>query len=201
MARVFLVEAQPFNPATRAAVAVRLAGGGRAHFVHKGLVDWKGGVMAPPKVTAAIGYDAGGFTGGAIPTVSAIGFMPGQASVATELAGLMWIGAALTVSSGDDEVTPPAWTVQIAGTVAGYQVQKGAFVFTVSDLAGALGKPLATATFAGTGGAEGDGEATGRLKRRSWGRCFNVEGRVLRKAANVYEFGDPVRPLQAFVLV
>lgn len=201
MARVFLVEAQPVDPATRAGVPVRIAGGGTVHYTHKGFVDWKGGLVAPPKVTAALGYDDTGFTGGAVPTVSAIGVRPAQAAVANGLAGWMWVGAPLTVSTGDDAVTPPAWTVRIAGTVAGYQLTGGQFVFTVSDLSGALAKPLVPGTFAGTGGAEGGSDATGRVKRRSWGRCWNVEGRLLVKASNVYEFGDPAQPLQSIDLV
>lgn len=198
MARVVLVEASPRAPATGVVVPQRLAGGGRRHYTYRGRSDWIGGVIAPIKITSLLGFDASGFTGGAIPSTGAIGFMPSRRGATAALAALDWVGAAVSVTSGDDAHGAPAFTTDIVGTIAGYSIERGVFAFTLSDMAGRLAKPLVTATFAGTGGIEGVAEATGRVKRRSWGRCWNVEGRLLDKANSIWEFGDPAYPIQGY---
>ncbi|MEE8611642.1 MAG: hypothetical protein V3S99_12955 [Sphingomonas aquatilis] len=198
MTAVVAVEAAPWDAATGAAVPVRLAGGGQRHHTWKGGTNWRGGIVSVPLAQAALGFDRDGFTGGAIATTAALGFMPSMASTAAFLAALMWEDAPITVSVGDDAAGEPVLTPLIAGTVAGYRIGGGRFEFTLSDMAAGLAKPLVTATFAGTGGIEGDVAATGRLKRRSWGVCANVEGRILLAAHNIWEFGDPSRPLAGF---
>lgn len=203
MARVVLIEATPADPATGAAVTVRLAGGGsRPYTGYRGKADWRAGVAAAPRFTAEIGWDAGGWTGGATPTTGAIAFAPSLAATLELVAGLHWPGAALTLWSGDDAgAGEPAWRVELVARVAGLRIQGGALVLTIADLAGALSGAVAGGTFAGTGGAEGASAATGRVKRRSWGRVFNVEAQLLDAPSNVYEVGDPARPLQAIDVV
>lgn len=198
MSRVVLIEAQPWAP-NGTPVAVRLAGGGSRGYTHRGSLDWIPGVSRLPRFTSQIGFDVaqGGFTGGSIPTTGAIGFQPSDKGVLSALSQLVWVGAPITVLSGDDALADPAWTVELAGTVAGLTVRGGEASFTISDLSGDLGKPLLTDRFAGTGGVEGIAEAKDRIKRRSWGRCWNVEARILDKANSIYELGDPARPLQA----
>ncbi|MET3436323.1 interleukin-like EMT inducer domain-containing protein [Sphingomonas sp. 1185] len=195
--RTVIVEARP-SDASGNPVDIRLAGGGRSHYLFKGLADWRAGVVSLPRVQAALGFGKDGFTGGAVAQASAVGFAPAMASTRALMAGLIWNDAAITVSIGDDRDGEPAWTVKLSGTIAGYSNSAGRFVFTLSDMAGRLGEPLVKDSFAGTGGIEGDAAAKGRVKRRSWGRCWNVEGRVLLAAWNIYEFGDPARPLGAF---
>lgn len=201
MARVVLVEATARDPITGAAVPVRLAGGGRRHYRHKGHSDWLAGVVGTPKVAAQLGFDGTGLTGGAIPRYTAVSFAPALETTRARLARLMWSRAPITVSIGDDANAAPAWTVVLAGLVTSYTIQGGAFAFTVADLTTGLIASLAPDTFAGTGGIEGGDDAEGRVKRRSWGRVFNVEGRLLDKQYNVYEFGDPSRPLHSIAAV
>ena len=195
--KTVIVEARP-SDATGQPVDIRLAGGGRSHYLFKDQSDWRAGVISLPRIQSALGFGKDGFTGGAVAQASAIGFSPAMASTRALIAGLIWNDAPITVSVADDEAADPSFVVRLAGTVAGYSVSAGRFVFTLSDMAGRLGEPLVKASFAGTGGIEGDAAAKGRVKRRSWGRCWNVEGRVLLAAWNIYEFGDPSRALSGF---
>ncbi|KQO58840.1 phage tail tip fiber protein [Sphingomonas sp. Leaf257] len=195
--KTVIVEARP-SDATGQPVDIRLAGGGRTHYLFKGQSDWRAGVISVPRIESALGFGKDGFTGGAVAQASAIGFSPAMAATRAPIAGLVWNDAPITVSVADDEAADPGFKVRLAGTVAGYSVSAGRFVFTLSDMAGRLGEPLVKDSFAGTGGIEGDAAAKGRVKRRSWGRCWNVEGRVLLAAWNIYEFGDPARALSAF---
>lgn len=196
MSKVVLVEASPRIVSTGATTAVRLAGGGSKAFTQLGFNDWRAGVAENPKFTATIGFDQSGLTGSAIAQTGAIKFACGLISTITTLAAFHWIGARITVKIGDDEAASPSYGLVMTGTVAKATVAGGALVLTFGDLAVDLDKPVCPNTFAGTGGVEGGTDATGRIKRRTWGQVYNVEGRVLDKAYNIYEFSDPGQPLQ-----
>lgn len=201
MARVILIEANPFSPVTGAIVPVRLAGGGARPFNHRGYNDWRDCIVNEPTFTASIELSDAGWTGRSVPSASAIAVEGGTDDLVDDLMQLVWSGARLTMYSGDDALADPVWTIETKGNVADLMVRDGQMQIIMSDLSGDLDRALASDSFAGTGGLEGGAEAEGRTKRRNWGRVYNVEGRVLDKANNIYEFGDTYRPIQAFVSV
>lgn len=183
-----LVTAQPRIAATGALTTVRLAGGGQDRPYHYGGHHFRAGVARLPRFSARIGFDENGWTGGTAPTTGNLEFRPGEPALLDELARLFWPDAPITVETGPEG---GPFTTRLTGVVADAAASGGAFVLTIADLSKRVDKPVLTARFAGTGGLEGGTEATGRIKRRSWGRVFNVEGRVLDKVNNIYEFGDP----------
>jgi len=201
MARVILIETTPRRGADAVDVPLYLAGGGERAYTHKGRNDWRAGVATDPRFVTAIGFGQKGWTGGAIPQVGAIGFFPSDPALRDELAGYLWEGSPITVYSGDDSLPDPAWTVEMSGTIASSTIADGRLTLAVADLAKSLDVPLLKARFAGTGGLEGIAEAEGRIKRRTFGEAYNIAGEVLDKASNVYEFGDPAFPWQAFLAV
>lgn len=202
MAQFVLVEASPYRVSDGVQVDVRLAGGGVRAYDHRGFRDWRSGVAAIPRFRAAFAYDERGWTGGAIPQVAPVVFTPASKDYLAELADdFLWIGAPITVRTGDDELATVIYLMEMTGTIAGVAVRDGSITFTITDLSGKLNEPLTTATFAGTGGLEGVVEAEGRVKRRTFGKVRNIEGFVLDTASNVYEFGDPAFPLTAFETV
>lgn len=194
MTQFVLIEASPWRASDGVAVDVRLAGGGGAGrpYDQRGFTDWRAGVVERPRFSAAFGYGENGWTGGALPQAASVVFFPASKELLTELAtAYLWIGAAITIRSGDDELATPVYVMEMTGTVAGTTVRDGALNLVLTDLSGKLDRPHTTATFAGTGGLEGVAEAEGRVKRRTYGFVRHVEGRVLDKATNVFEFGDP----------
>jgi hypothetical protein len=202
MARVTLIEAQPWsengNP-----VDYYLAGGGSRGYDHRGRTSWKGGVVKEPRFSASIDFDENGWTGGALAQSARISYFPADKDTLSSIASRQWIGSPIVVLAGDDATAAPVWTTLLTGTVTALSINEGRVEFTVADLGAKLGDPFikATARFAGTGGIEGDADVEGRIKRRSYGKVFNVEGRVLVKASNVYEFGDPAFPFYSFEAV
>lgn len=196
MSRVTLIQAAPADPATGAAVPVNLAGGGSRPYTHLGLNDWRAGVTDIPRFTAEIGFDETGWTGGATPQTSALRFYPADRATVDWLSALYWNKASLTVLVGDDAAANPTFGVLLAGTVASIDTTDGVITLTIADLAVSLSNTVLVGRFAGTGGLEGGADAADRVKRRSWGEVFNVEGLLLDKVNNVYEFGDPSKPLQ-----
>ena len=198
MSRTILIEAAPLLGSGTSYAAVRLAGGGSRAFLHKGFTDWRDGVAISPKFSTSLGFDASGWTGGAIPTTTTVLFSPADGELLTQLSNLYWPGARLYISADDDEKPAPTWPVIMAGTVAEAKVSAGTLALAIADMSGDLNKVALPDNFAGTGGLEGDASAAGRIKRRTWGRVFNVEGRVLEGVNNIYEFGDPRRPLYGF---
>ena len=196
--RVVWITATPRVAATGATTTVRLAGGGASTAFYRGGNHYRAGVVAEPRFKAELGFDENGWTGGTVPTTGALVFKPAQRALLDELGGLLWNDAAVTVETGPEG--GPYSTV-LTGTIANAAEADHGSVLTLVDLSKAVDRPLITARFAGSGGVEGGTEAAGRVKRRTWGRAYNVEGRVLDKANNVFEFGDLAFPWQAIDIV
>lgn len=199
MARVVLVQAWPRDTSTGAEVAVRMAGGGSRAYDQLGFVDWRSGIANVPRYTAALGFEQIGWTGGAIPTTGQIDFHPSDTALRDLLNSYFWKDARIEVTVGDDRTG--VYGSAGKGKVAGISFAGSALSITFADLSGDLAKPVLPDTYAGTGTIEGPAEATGRPKRRSWGRVFNVEGFLINAAENIYEFGHPAQPLQSFPAV
>lgn len=195
---ITLVEARPADPATGAAVPVRLAGGGTRAFDQFGRVDWLAGVAGPPRFSAAFAFEDGGWTGGVVPQSTPIVFSPAEPATLVRLARYYWRDAPVSIWTAPDDGAPGE---PLTGTVAAMEIGGGAMTLTVSLVPAGLTRALIVDRFKGTGGAEGDEEAEGREKRRSWGRVCNVAAQLLRKASNIYEVGDPSRPLQGITIV
>ncbi|BBB13420.1 hypothetical protein [Sphingopyxis sp. FD7] len=195
MSEIAFIDVQPRRADTGAEVTVRLAGGGTDTPYRRNGENYHAGVVAMPRFRAAFGFDDNGWTGGTVPTNGEIGFVPGASSLMTELLGYYWRDAAVTIDAGEEG---GALVRRLTGTVADVVVNEGQLQLTIADPSQLLDKPLLGAGFTGEGGIEGPSEATGRPKRRSWGRVYNVEGGLLDKANNIYEFGDPSKPIGAF---
>ncbi len=201
MALVTLIEAKPRPAAGGAQVDVRLAGGPtRAYIGHRGFTDWRAGVVTKPRFSRSIGFGEEGWTGASSPQSATFEIGTADPAFLSYLGGLFWTGAPVEIYSGDDEL-PLVWTRRLKGVVASASTEGPYVRITVADVSRDIDRPVAPDTFAGTGGLEGGDEATGRAKRRNFGHCWNVEGRVLDKAFNVYEFSDPARPLLGFYAV
>jgi hypothetical protein len=196
---VVLITASPREIWNGVATTLRLAGGGNRKGYHYGGNHYRAGVATLPRFRAEIGFDETGWTGGVVPTTAAIAYLPYSASLLAEAAGYFWPGAAVTVQEGPEETA--VFSTRLTGKIADATVQEHRLAITVADLGADLNKPLLSARFAGTGGIEGGTEAAQRIKRRTWGRAFNIEGRVIDKANNIYEFGDPAYPWQEFTTV
>ncbi|WP_336973409.1 gp53-like domain-containing protein [Sphingobium aromaticiconvertens] len=188
------IRAYPRNAATGAIVPIRLAGGATGKPYHDGAGHYMAGIVTHPSFEAKMSFDDSGWTGRVVPTSSALSFKPADPSRLDILLGYYWRDAAIEV----DRINGPLVTRRLTGVVADATIAEGGLVITAADLAKSLDKPPVSAQFAGTGGIEGGIYAIGRPKRRSLGRVFNIEGRLLDQAYNIYEFGDPARPLLAF---
>lgn len=203
MARFVLLEAAPWRIADGVAESVRLAGGGlKAYAGLRGFSDWRSGIATFPLFVAAAGYGETGWTGAAMPQTTTFKMYPSDDALRSTLLGkYLWKGAPIEIRSGDDELAPGTYILELTGLIDSVSMQDGAISFTVADNARKLDVSIVTANFLGTGGIEGVIEAEGRPKRRSWGLVRNVEGFLLDKPNNIFEFGDPAFPLNSFVAV
>lgn len=195
-ASVILVEAQPAIVATGGAVTVRLAGGGGTKpYDYSGQNDWRAGIAALPTMIASLEYRGGEFPQGSVPSAVAIDWQGSSRALLATLASYLWTDAAITVRYGPEGALPP---VLISGKVLDAKAENGRLTIALADPAASLKKPLLTARFAGTGGLEGPVEWDGLIRKRIWGRVWNLAGEPIDKANNIYCFADPLRPIQAF---
>ena len=195
-AAVILVEASPRVAATGAVQTVRLAGGGAKVPYHYGDEHWQAGVVALPKVITSLEYPGDDLGQGGIPQALSLGWSPATRAALDAVATLVWSDAAISIRLGaEGGALPP---VLVSGTVLDASVEPGALQIAMSDPAADLKHPLLVDRFAGTGGAEGPASWDGRIRRRAWGRCFNVAGDMIDPPNNILCFGDPNRPWQGF---
>lgn len=195
MSEICFIEARPRHAATGEEVIVRLAGGGLASAYHLGGQHYRAGIVAMPRFRAAFAFDDDGWTGGTVPTSSAIGFMPGDGALLGSLSALYWRDSAITIDVGDEK---GPLVRRLTGIVADIASNEGQIALALADPSKALDKPFLGPAFDGSGGLEGPAEAAGRAKRRSFGLVFNVQGELIDKAHHIYEFGDPAHPLARF---
>lgn len=187
---VVWIKASPRNPATAAQIEVLLAGGGqeRAYRHPADGRQYRAGVARRPLFSAQLGFAEQGITGSVKPQTTTIEFSTADPALRAQLAALVWKDAPLTIEAGAEGAVPARI---LTGKVVDAEFTRAGVTFTAVDATERLDRALASARFAGNGGVEGPTEATGRIKRRSFGYVFNVEGRLLDTANSVYEFGDP----------
>lgn len=84
-------------------VAIYLAGGGTHRAYRLADQQYRAGMVNRPRFRAAVGFDANGFTGAAVPTASAIGFTPADPGVADTLLALAWKDVRVEIDGGDED--------------------------------------------------------------------------------------------------
>jgi hypothetical protein len=193
--KVIWVDAAPRDPATGAAGTFRAAGGGADMPYRLDGNDYLAGVADLPTVVTALTVpDELDFGDGAIPQALAFTWRPSSSARLAAAAALYWGDAAVTIRLGPEGSAPASL---VAGKALNAIVDDDALVVTMSDPAAAFALPVLVDKFAGTGGAEGPADWSGRIKRRAWGRCFNVEALPIDKANQVYCVAHPGFPLQS----
>ena len=105
-----------------------------------------------------------------------------------ELASLFWTDAPIIVRMGPEDAALALPPIDTSGLVLETAVEGGALTIALADLAADLKRPVLVDRFAGTGGIEGSIEFEGLIKPRSWGQCFNVPGRLLDQATQIWCF-------------
>lgn len=199
-APIILVVAQPRRSDDGTSVTVRLAGGGGDHPLRHGGQHWLAGIVQLPTMVSAIDFGndssgAGEFGAGGVPSALEIEWAPSDMALLAQVAGYYWTDAPVTVFIGPDDGAMPAQA--LAGKALSGNVSGGVLTIAMSDPVADLKKPLPFDRFGGTGDLDGPAEWTGKIKRRLWGRLWNVAGEPLDKANNIWCFGDPLRPIEA----
>ncbi|MES2754891.1 MAG: hypothetical protein V4659_09525 [Pseudomonadota bacterium] len=195
-ANVILVEAAPRQGSDGAAVTVRLAGGGAVKPYRYDGQHWRAGINGMPRSVASLDFDGEQLGGGGVAQAFALRWGPATNAALAELASYYWGDAPITVRIGPegDELPP----IATAGLVLDAASAGGELKIALADQVTGLKRALLVDRYAGTGDLEGPADWSGLIKPRAWGRCFNVAGRCIDTAYNIWVFGDPARPWQAF---
>lgn len=198
-ALLYLVEAQPRQASDGAVRTVRLAGGGAAYPYYYAGEHWKAGLTGAPTIITSLSFDGTDLGTGGVPQAADIVWGTSSRADLADLAGLVWVDAPITIRIGPEGSLPP---IALSGKVLAATVEdSGRLKISMADPAADLKKPLLTDRFGGTGGLDGPADWAGTIKRRIWGRVFNVLGEPLDAVHNIYAFADPLRHLQAITAV
>lgn len=196
IAPVILVEATPRGASDGAPMGVRLAGGGAVVPYFYGGEHYRAGVTGLPKTSASLDFDGQQLGGGGVGQTLEIAWAPATGVALDELSAMFWKDAPITVRVGPEgDAVPPVVTT---GLVLENAVEEGVLRIALADQGADLKRPLLVDRYAGTGGIEGPAEWEGQIKTRAWGRCFNVPGRCIDQATQIWSFGDPIRGWLSF---
>ncbi|MEE2916665.1 MAG: hypothetical protein VYB32_06280, partial [Pseudomonadota bacterium] len=198
-APVVLVEAYPRRAADGVEVRTLLAGlGGERPYYYAG-EHWRAGLTALPRSVARLDHDGLALGGGGVADAFELVWAPATKAALAEAAALVWNDAPIAVYVGPEgDALPPMAT---SGLVLDTAIDGGALTIAMADGAVDLKRPLLVDRFGGTGGLDGPTDWAGQIRTRAWGRCFNVPGKLLDRANQIWCFGDPARSWQGFVQV
>lgn len=192
-AQMILVEAQPALASTGAAVDVRLAGGGAVKPYYYGGNHYQAGITGLPTIIQSLEFDGGELGTGSVPSATELRWSPAKLSQLAAVSAYYWNDAPITVRIGPEGAYPG---ITLSGKVLEANAEDGSLRIALADPAADLKKPFPITRYLGTGGLEGPAEWEGTVKRRLFGRVWNVRGEPLDKANNIYGFADPTKQLQ-----
>ena len=203
-APLILVEAQPRRASDGSTVTVRLAGAGGSLPYFYGGEHWRAGIVQLPTVITAIDFggqngEAGEFGAGGVPQALELEWAPSDMALFSEVSGHYWTDAPVTIYIGPETGAMPP--VALSGKVLSGNTSGGVLTLAMSDPVADLKKPLLTERYGGTGDLDGPGDWEGTIKRRIWGRVWNVAGDPLDPPNNIYCFSDPLRRIGAIAAV
>lgn len=195
---VILVEIQPRRAADGVAETVRLAGLGGAYPYHYAGEHWRAGIVAAPTFVCSIDFTGDDLGTNGVPQAAQLEWGSARAADLADMAGYVWEDATVAVRYGAEGSLPP---IRLAGKVLSGTVEAGRLKLNLADPAVLLKKPLLTGRYGGTGDLDGPVEWEGKIKRRLWGRVWNVPGEPIDPANNIYSYADPAFALQQFTAV
>ncbi|MBZ6377387.1 hypothetical protein B5C34_05190 [Pacificimonas flava] len=196
-AAIALLTLRPRDPSTGAVTPICIAAGGARDPYPQGDPPTWAGLAEVPEIGAELSYDSQRLGGEMAPRQFTAVWTPGDAARTALARDLYWPGAEAVLERRVEGVSGAATRI-LTGRVTAESWRDGQLSLTIADRVADLAVPLIGTSFSGTGDLEGDEGAEGRLKRRSFGTVHNVELLPLIAAENLYEAGDPARPLQAF---
>lgn len=197
-APVILLELQPRRASDGVPVTVRLAGGGGTKPYFYFDEHWRAGIAGLPTIISSLDFPGNDLGVGGVPQALQLSWRPSRNSDLAEWANYIWTDAPFTLRIGPESAPPP---IELSGKVLEASTDTGALLIALSDAAADLKRPLLVNRYAGTGDLEGPSEWEGVIKRRVWGRAFNIKGELIDGAHWIYAFGDSSFPWAAFDVV
>ncbi|MDE1917674.1 MAG: hypothetical protein KGJ57_18155 [Sphingomonadales bacterium] len=197
-APIILVEVNPRRAADGVTETVRLAGNGCLYPYFYGGEHWRAGISKLPTLVTELSFQGDDFGTGGVPQAAEIEWGASTDADLAEMSAYMWIDAPITVRIGPENADGVLPDVVLTGKVLSALPEGSTLKITLSDPAADLKKPLITATYGGTGGLDGPADWAGKVKRRVWGRIWNLQGDCIDVANNIYCFADPLHKLLSF---
>lgn len=184
-----LAKISPLDPVAGTRTDVRIAGFNKRAWsadLGAGGYTWEPALTSPP--TLGISLFNGDFTQSVDPASASLAINTDRMSKgAPGSPGLVWVGAPVEVYAAAPGTAWP-WPTVFAGRVAGYGGKAPNLTLDVQVDAEPFSKKVLTATYAGSGGAEGGDDLRNRLKPLVLGWAKNVEPVLVDAVNNVHQF-------------
>lgn len=181
-----LAELTPLDPGTGSRVTLRVASAQERTITGLNSVRWWPAIIVKPVLSMRT-FD-GDFsspidTGTASLTLAVDGLEKLDANARR----FLWAGAGVKLYAGNSGDAWP-WTQVFDGIVTGMSVQANKLQLNCAVDVEPFNKSVLSATYAGTGGAEGGADLKNKLKPWVFGAAKNIEPVLINAVDNVYQF-------------
>lgn len=186
MAITCLAKISPMNPATGSRVDIYVSSANDRNVTGLNGVVWEPAIISAP--TLSINLWQGDFkdpvdTGGASLALHMGVLKMTYANADT----YTWVGAPIEIYAEESGTAWP-WAAKFKGRISGFSRRNEVLSINSAIDTEPFDKNILTATYAGTGGAEGGSDLKGRLKPLVIGWAKNVEPVLIDTVNNVYQF-------------
>lgn len=189
MSNVWLVKATPYDIAGAAEVMLYFSTGRP-----DGLAPVYDGKLWPVRAASPLNVEVTVFAGefgGAVPAFGTLQLDIGGQGDEGELDALLdyaWDGRDIWIYRGVPTDAFGSMTLVFRGTARSVSWNRRTLTINLSDYAELLAKPAQTTLYAGTGGAEGGDDLTGKNKPLAFGPAKNLEPTLVDSTYLVYQF-------------
>lgn len=184
--RVWLLEADPYDPVAPGVVTRRFSGGSDDPYFN--------GVFWQDRLKVALNYEldlmrGSRLGGGTVPSFGEITIFIGDGDN-DELTGFLWEGREIRLWLGADDMDFADFGLRFKGTAAGVKWNTDFLTIALRDFSHKLDIPLQENKYAGTGLMEGGADLTGVVKPRAFGKNEVVAPDLLDATNDVYHLND-----------
>ena len=185
MSLACLVKVSPLSIVTGARIDVYAASRDDSSILGLNGIMWEPALVTAPTLTMTL-WD-GDFTSPVQPGGATIPLQMNVLKHTYAADGCLWTGAPVEIYAEEPGTAWP-WTLRFKGKVSGFNRKDQEQTLTASVDTEPFQANVLTATYAGTGGAEGSTSLKDRVKPLVIGRASNVEPVLIDEINSVYQF-------------
>ena len=188
MATVWLIKAEPYDPASSGTIEVLWSLGSKTP-KYDGK-HWPARLIEPPQISARLFERDRVLSGGSFGPSAPLRVAIGQGGDDDDWRAYNWEGRDITIYRGEEGQAFGSFTTLVTTTVREVRWSRSVFEVRLGNFLERLRQPVAPSRYAGTGGDEGGASLKNKPKPRAFGKVRAAEPVLVDEQALVYQIND-----------